>query len=253
MNVIDLNADVGESYGLMHSGMDSEIIPHVTSVNIATGFHSGDPDTMKKTVELAISNNKSIGAHPSYPDLQGFGRRKIDMDANSIENLINYQVGALHAFSKDKLNHVKPHGALYNNAAKDINIAEAIFNSVNFFDSSLIHVCLANSEWSKFLKSKKVKLANEGFADRAYDENGYLVSRSIKGSVLHNKNEIIERVIGMVKNRTVKCITGKLIQLDVDTICLHGDNKESVSLAKNLRKELLSAGCEIKSLPQFIN
>jgi UPF0271 protein len=116
----------------------------------------------------------------------------------------------------------------------------------------LIHVCLANSEWSKFLKSKKVKLANEGFADRAYDENGYLVSRSIKGSVLHNENEIIERVIGMVKNKTVKCITGKIIQLDVDTICLHGDNKESVLLAKNLRKELLSAGCEIKSLPKFI-
>ena len=253
MNVVDLNADVGESYGLMHSGIDSEIIPHVTSVNIATGFHSGDPDTIKKTVELALSYSKSIGAHPSYPDLQGFGRRKIDMDIDSIENLISYQVGALHAFSKDNLNHVKPHGALYNNAAKDINIAEAIFKSVDFFDNTLIHVSLANSEWSKFLKSKKVKVANEGFADRAYDENGHLVARSIEGSVLHNENEIIERVIGMVKNKTVKSITGKLIQLNVDTICLHGDNKESVLLAKNLRKELLSSGCEIKSLPQFIN
>ena len=175
------------------------------------------------------------------------------MDIDSIENLISYQVGALHAFSKDNLNHVKPHGALYNNAAKDINIAEAIFKSVNFFDNTLIHVSLANSEWSKFLKSKKVKVANEGFADRAYDENGHLVARSIEGSVLHNENEIIERVIGMVKNKTVKSITGKLIQLNVDTICLHGDNKESVLLAKNLRKELLSSGCEIKSLPQFIN
>ena len=105
MNVVDLNADVGESYGLMHSGIDSEIIPHVTSVNIATGFHSGDPDTIKKTVELALSYSKSIGAHPSYPDLQGFGRRKIDMDIDSIENLISYQVGALHAFSKDLQTH----------------------------------------------------------------------------------------------------------------------------------------------------
>ena len=137
MNVIDLNADVGESYGLMHSGMDSEIIPHVTSVNIATGFHSGDPDTIKKTVELAISNNKSIGAHPSYPDLQGFGRRKIDMDANSIENLINYQVGALHAFSKDKLNHVKPHGALNNMSSLDPAIATAIARGVNLVDPNL--------------------------------------------------------------------------------------------------------------------
>tara|TARA_B100000902_G_scaffold399525_1_gene470800 strand:- start:1158 stop:1919 length:762 start_codon:yes stop_codon:yes gene_type:complete len=253
MNVVDLNADVGESYGLMHSGIDSEIIPHVTSVNIATGFHSGDPDTIRKTINLALSNSKSIGAHPSYPDLQGFGRRKIDMDIDSIENLISYQIGALYAYAKDELKHVKPHGALYNNAAKDLKIAEAIFKSVDSFDSNLIHVSLSNSEWSNFLKSKKVKVANEGFADRAYDENGHLVSRSIEGSVLHNEDEIIERVIGMVKNKTVKSITGKVIKLNVDTICLHGDNKESVSLAKKLKNELLNSGCEIKSLPQFVN
>ena len=154
------------------------------------------PNWMQKTIELSINNQVSIGAHPSYPDLSGFGRRDMSLSKNEVENLIKYQVGALTGFvGIDNLSHVKPHGALYNNAAKDMNIAEAIFNSVNFFDSSLIHVCLANSEWSKFLKSKKVKLANEGFADRAYDENGYLVSRSIKGSVLHNKNEIIEIII----------------------------------------------------------
>ena len=175
------------------------------------------------------------------------------MDIDSIENLISYQIGALYAYAKDELKHVKPHGALYNNAAKDLKIAEAIFKSVDSFDSNLIHVSLSNSEWSNFLKSKKVKVANEGFADRAYDENGHLVSRSIEGSVLHNEDEIIERVIGMVKNKTVKSITGKVIKLNVDTICLHGDNKESVSLAKKLKNELLNSGCEIKSLPQFVN
>ena len=138
MNVVDLNADVGESYGLMHSGMDSEIIPHVTSVNIAAGFHSGDPDTIKKTVELAISTGKSIGAHPSYPDLQGFGRRKIDMNFESIENLTNYQIGAVYAFAKENLSHVKPHGALYNNAAVDMNIASSIYNAIYCFDSEPI-------------------------------------------------------------------------------------------------------------------
>lgn len=252
MNVVDLNADVGESYGLMHSGMDKEIIPHVTSVNIAAGFHSGDPDTIKKTVELAISTRKSIGAHPSYPDLQGFGRRKMDMDFESIENLTNYQIGAMYAFAKENLNHVKPHGALYNNAAVDMKIANAIYNAINCFDNKLIHVALANSEWSEYLKSKKAKVANEGFADRAYDENGHLVSRSIEGSVLHNDVEIIDRVIGMVKNKEVKSITGKIIKLDVDTICLHGDNKNSVLLAKKLKEELINSGCEIKSLPTFL-
>ena len=252
MNIIDLNADVGESYGLMHSGMDSEIIPHVTSVNIAAGFHSGDPDTIKKTVELAISTGKSIGAHPSYPDLQGFGRRKIDMNFESIENLTNYQIGAVYAFAKENLSHVKPHGALYNNAAVDMNIASSIYNAIHCFDSELIHVALANSEWSEYLKSKKVKVANEGFADRAYDENGHLVSRTIEGSVLHNDIEIIDRVIGMVKNKEVKSISGKNIKLDVDTICLHGDNKDSVLLAKKLKEELINSGCEIKNLSTFI-
>ena len=131
-------------------------------------------------------------------------------------------------------------------------IANSIYNAINCFDSKLIHVALANSEWSEYLKSKKAKVANEGFDERAYDENGHLVSRSIEGSVLHNNAEIINRVIGMVKNKEVKSITGKIIKLDVDTICLHGDNKDSVLLAKKLKEELINLGCEIKSLPTFL-
>ena len=138
--VIDLNADIGESYGLMRSGQDELISPHVTSVNIATGFHSGDPDSIKNTVNLALKNNNSIGAHPSYPDLQGFGRRYMEMSKFSIENIMTYQIGALYAFAPNEISHIKPHGALYNAAAKDIKIVEPIFNSIVNFIPSLREV-----------------------------------------------------------------------------------------------------------------
>ncbi|MBM01431.1 MAG: lactam utilization protein LamB [Chloroflexi bacterium] len=251
--VIDLNADIGESYGLMKSGKDEFISPHVTSVNIATGFHSGDPDSISKTVDLALQNNNSIGAHPSFPDLQGFGRRFMEMSKASINNIMTYQIGALSAFVKDKISHVKPHGALYNAAAKDIKIVEPIFDSILNFDPEIIHVVLANSVWEDFVKSKKVKFSREGFADRAYTDDGQLVSRNIPGSVLKNHDEILERVISMALKGKVKTIKGKEINLQIDTICLHGDNEESVELAKAIKEELIRMGCEVTKMTDFID
>ena len=252
IGVVDLNADVGESYGLMKSGHDELIIPHITSVNIATGFHSGDPDTIKKTIDLSINHNKSIGAHPSYPDLQGFGRREMKLTSESIKNIITYQIGALDAFLGGAMVHVKPHGALYNLACKDLEVAEAIFNSVDNFRSEIIHVVLANSPWQNLLSSKKIKFAKEGFADRALTDDGLLVPRSEKGAVISNKDQILERTIGMVQTGSIKSISGKLIKIDPDTICLHGDNNESVSLAKSIKEELLRSGCDLKPLKEFI-
>jgi len=258
--VIDLNADIGESYGLMKSGKDELISPHVTSVNIATGFHSGDPDSIRNTVDLALQNNNSIGAHPSFPDLQGFGRRFMEMSKISINNIMTYQIGALSGFLQDKthvqgsrISHVKPHGALYNAAAKDIKIAEPIFDSISSFDQEIIHVVLANSIWEDFVKSKNVRFAREGFADRAYTDDGQLVSRDIPGSVLKNHDEILERVINMALKGKVKTIKGKEINLQIDTICLHGDNEESVELAKAIKEELIRMGCEVKKMTSFID
>ena len=250
LGIVDLNADVGESYGLMKSGKDELIIPFVSSVNIATGFHSGDPDTIKDTVSL--SKDKGIGAHPSYPDLQGFGRRFMEIPKESISNLIAYQIGALSAFLDFQLSHVKPHGALYNAACSDIGVAQAIFSSVKNIDKDIIHVTLANSEWDKFLSSKGVKVAKEGFADRALNDNGLLVPRSEAGAVIHNQDQILERVVSMVSSGEVKSISGKKINIRPDTICLHGDNEESVNLAKQIRDELIRAGCEVKPMKDFI-
>ena len=251
--VIDLNADIGESDGRMRSGQDELISPHVTSVNIATGFHSGDPDSIKNTVDLALKNNNSIGAHPSYPDLQGFGRRYMEMSKFSIENIMTYQIGALYAFAPNEISHIKPHGALYNAAAKDIKIVEPIFNSIVNFNPELIHVVLANSVWEDFVKTKQVKFSREGFADRAYTDDGQLVNRNIPGAVLKNHDEILERVVDMALKGIVKSIEGKEINLEIDTICLHGDNKESVELAKKIRNELVTMGCEVKKMTDFIS
>lgn len=250
--IVDLNADIGESYGLMKSGKDDLISPYVTSVNIATGFHSGDPDSIRRTIDLAISNNNSIGAHPSFPDLQGFGRRSMEMSKFSIENIMTYQIGALSAFLEEKISHVKPHGALYNSASQKINVAEPIFDSILKFNPEIIHVVLANSIWEDFVKSKKVKFSREGFADRAYTDEGQLLSRNIEGSVLNNENEILERVVDMALKGKVRSITGKEIRIQIDTICLHGDNEKSAVLAKKIRYELENRGCEIKKMTDFI-
>jgi len=251
---IDINADIGESFGAYKLGSDNQISKYISSANIATGFHAGDPNCMKETVTIANKNNLGIGAHPSYPDLVGFGRRPMTLPYADIYNLITYQIGALSAFTENhKLQHVKPHGALYNSAVKDDSIAEAIVNSIYDYDPNIIHVVLAGSKWEKIAKSRGVLVARECYADRAINSDGSLVSRNIKNSVIHDPIEVIERSLKLVIDQRVKTIDGDEIDFQADTICVHGDTKGSVELAKLIRNEMEKNSVEILKMKQILD
>ena len=253
MGIIDLNADVGESFGNMTSGLDNEIVPFVTSVNIATGFHSGDPNWIYKTVKLAENSNVSIGAHPSYPDLMGFGRRDMSFDDWEIVNLIKYQVGALLQFTRDKkIQHVKPHGALYNKASRDEKEARAVVQAIKEIDPEIIHVVLSGSIWEEVAKESGVRIAREAFADRAITSDGKLVSRNVKGSVITQEEEIVKRVIKLAKTGTMDSIDGDSVEISAETLCLHGDNKSSGGLASVIRKELERSGIRLSPMHTFV-
>lgn len=237
---MDLNCDLGESYGSFRIGNDEEIIPLVDSVNIACGFHSGDPNIMNQTVQLAKQYNVKIGAHPGYPDLHGFGRRRLDMKPEEVYAIVLYQIGALHAFTsahETKLHHVKPHGALYNIAATDKKIASAIANAIADFDPSLILFGLANSELVKAGESAGLTVWKEAFADRTYQNNGTLTPRSEKDAVLDHEDDVVEQVQLLTKHQA-KTISGSIIQLEADTICVHGDNSNAIDLVKKIRRAL---------------
>lgn len=251
MKKIDLNCDLGESFGTYKLGMDKEILKYISSANIACGWHAGDPIVMEETVKLAKLNNVEMGAHPGYPDLIGFGRREMGATADEIKAYVKYQVGALEAFAKSenrKLQHVKPHGAMYNTAAKNYKIASAIVQGIKEVNSELILLGLANSEMIKAAKDMGLRVASEVFADRAYNEDGSLVARSLPGAVIHDKDEAIRRVIRMVKEGKVETITGKDIEIDVQSICIHGDNPEALEFAKNIKLALEKDGVEISPL-----
>lgn len=251
MKKIDLNCDLGESFGTYKLGMDKEILKYISSANIACGWHAGDPVVMDETVKLAKLNNVEIGAHPGYPDLIGFGRREMGATPEEIKAYVKYQVGALEAFAKSenrKLQHVKPHGAMYNTAAKNYKIAFAIAQGIKEVNSELILLGLANSEMIKAAKDVGLRVASEVFADRAYNEDGSLVARSLPGAVIHDKDEAIRRVVRMIKEGKVETITGKDIEIDVQSICIHGDNPEALEFAKNIKLSLEKDGVEIVPL-----
>lgn len=252
---IDLNSDLGESFGPWKMGRDAEVMKSVTSANVACGFHAGDPLVMAKTVELAMSAGVAIGAHPGYPDLQGFGRRKMICSPEDIYTDCLYQIGALSAFcraSGTELQHVKAHGALYNTAAKDIELARAIARAVKDGGKDLILMGLANSLFEKAALGMGVPFASEAFADRTYEEDGSLVSRKKEGSVIHDSKTAAERVIRMVKEGTVETITGKVISLKPHSICLHGDTPEAVEISAEIRKSLIEAGIKVVSLKKIL-
>ncbi|MFW5791016.1 MAG: LamB/YcsF family protein [Bacillota bacterium] len=252
---IDLNADIGESFGVYKLGMDEELINYISSANIACGFHAGDPDVMAKTVSMAVANQVGIGAHPSFSDLQGFGRRKMDLEVEQIKNLVTYQLGALAAFARSRglnLQHLKPHGALYNLAASNYEIARTIAQAIKEFDQELIFVAMCKSEMYKAGKDLDLRVAGEAFADRAYNQDGTLVSRKISGAVLEDPEIIEERVIRMIKKREVETIEGNIINIQPDTICLHGDNPEAIAIVKKLVSAVKSAGIIIKPLDEII-
>src|SRR6187455_3113171 len=243
---IDLNCDLGESFGVWPMGNDSAMIELATSVNIACGFHAGDADTMKKTVDLAKTHGVSIGAHPGYCDLHGFGRRPIvGLTSREIENLVAYQIGALQAIATmagHRVTHVKAHGALSNVACEDDMTAKAIASAIKAVDPNLVFVVLANSKLVQAGEAANLALVHEVFADRAYENDGSLVSRRKPGAVLHDPKAIADRVVRMVQDGAVVSVTGKVIKMRTDTVCIHGDTPGAVEIGRGVRQALKDAG-----------
>ena len=252
-NRIDFNCDMGESFGMYTLGYDEEVIKYITSANIACGFHAGDPMWMRRTVELAEEYEVGIGAQPSYPDLKGFGRRYMAVTPEEAKNDLVYQIGALQAFTRTKrLQHVKPHGALYNQAVNDKALATAICEAVLEVDPDMILLALAGSPWVKIAEDMGVRVAREIFADRALNPDGTLVSRSQPGSVIHDVGEVVERSLKMVTEGKAITITGDVIEAQAESICLHGDTPGAVEMAASVRRALESAGVEIVPIGQLM-
>jgi UPF0271 protein len=248
---IDLNCDMGESYGRYRLGEDAAMLEVVTSANIACGLHAGDPLVMRETVTLAAARGVAIGAHPGYPDVQGFGRRAMGMAPAELEAAIVYQLGALSGFVRAAgaaLTHVKPHGALYNTAAEDPTVAAAVARAVAAFDDALIVVTLPNSELAAAAATTGLATAAEGFADRAYQADGTLVPRSRSGAVIHDPERAAQRAIRMVTESVVEAITGEIVFLDIDTLCVHGDTPDAPAIARTLRAALERNDIQIRGL-----
>ncbi|MBW2039573.1 MAG: 5-oxoprolinase subunit PxpA [Deltaproteobacteria bacterium] len=255
---IDLNSDVGESFGVYKIGLDEEVIPLISSANIACGFHAGDPAVMRRTIALAKRHGVALGAHPGFPDLLGFGRRYIDATLEEIRDYVTYQIGAFQAFATlqgMKIQHVKSHGGLYNMAVQDVSIWEAMAEVISGMDKDLILVVLAGpkrEELEEIGRRYGIRVAFEFFADRAYNRDGSLVSRREPGAVIEDQQVVAERVLKMVTEGRVSAKDGTEIELAADTICVHGDNPSAVRLAKRIREVLLSSGIEIASMGTFL-
>ena len=248
---IDLNCDMGESYGVYRLGEDQAAMPLISSANVACGFHASDPDNMWQTVQLAKKHGVAVGAHPAYPDLVGFGRRQMALSNAEVEAAILYQLGALQGFCQAegvKLQHVKAHGALYNKAEKDANTALAIAKAIHKFDPSLIMVCMAGSVMVDAAKSIGLPYAQEVFADRAYTAQGTLVARKLPGAVIHDLNEVVARVMQMVEKNTVTTIDGQELPICADTVCVHGDTPGAVEMIARIRHALEAAGFAVQAM-----
>jgi UPF0271 protein len=258
VNKIDLNSDVGESFGNYQLGLDEKIIPLISSANIACGFHAGDPTVMKRTIAIAKEYGVAPGAHPGFPDLMGFGRRKMDASLDEIKDYVTYQMGALQAFAAAQgmaLQHVKPHGALYNMAVENMEIWDAIAEVTAAVDSGLILFVMAGP-WRQDLEAigarHGIRIAFEFFGDRAYNPDGTLVSRKLPGAVIQDHELVAEKVLKMVKGGKVVCIDGTEIELAAETICVHGDNPAALELVRNIRESLLEEGIEITPPATFL-
>ena len=253
---IDINCDLGESFGAFKIGNDAKIMPHITSANIACGFHAGDPMTIAQTIALAKKHRVAVGAHPGLPDLIGFGRREMQLTPEEAESYTLYQVSAIQGFAKAaglSLQHVKPHGALYNMAAKDEKLSEAIVNAVRRLSKDLVVFALPKSALAKTAAKAKLRVAHEFFADRAYNPDGSLVSRRQKGAVIHDPHKVVQRAITMVKEGTIQAFNGEILSLGtMHTICVHGDTPNAVKLAEALKKGLRKAGVKVEPVGNFI-
>lgn len=245
MNYIDLNCDMGESFGVYKLGYDEAAMPLIASANIACGFHASDPENMVKTVRLAKQYGAAVGAHPSYPDLAGFGRRFMAASPEEVYADVLYQIGALWAVCRSEgmtLQHVKPHGALYNAASENVAIGIAIAEAIKAIDPKIYMVCLGNSVMTDAARQVGVAYVEEAFADRAYTNDGHLVSRKLPGSVIHDPETVAERVLSMVKDKTVLSIDNKPVPIKADTICVHGDTPGAVDMIKTIRRRFEQEG-----------
>ena len=248
MGTIDLNCDMGESFGAYTIGADDEVMRSITSANVACGYHGGDPAVMRRTVQLARDAGVSVGAHPGLPDLAGFGRREMRVTPQEVEDMVLYQVGALAAIAAAegvRLRHVKAHGALYNMAARDRGLARAIASAVRAFDRTLILFVLPASELERAGREAGLEVALEGFADRAYERDGSLSPRSRAGSVIHDPEEVVRRAVRMAAGGGVTATDGSEIALRPDTICTHGDTPGANELTRLLRAGLEREGIAV--------
>ena len=252
---IDINCDMGESFGVYTLGCDEAAMPFVTSVNVACGFHASDPSNMLKTVRKVKQFDIAIGAHPSFPDLVGFGRRKMAASGEEIYADVVYQIGALAAICRSEgltLQHVKVHGALYNMAEKDPAVGGAIAEAIKSVDPKLYMVCSCNSAMVKAAQKAGVKYVEEAFADRAYTNEGTLVPRRQAGAVIHDIKEVAERVVGLVKTGKVQTIDGTEIALNAQTICVHGDTPGAVDMIKEIKSRLAQQGITLERFSRFV-
>ena len=238
---MDINSDMGEGFGAWEMGNDASLLDYITSTNIACGWHAGDPARMKKLVEMASKKGVHIGAHPGFPDLEGFGRREMAISEQDAYNYVLYQAGALKAFvnaAGNKLHHVKPHGALYNQAAKDIKLARGIAQAVKDLGSEVILYGLAGSCLIDAAKELNIPVWQEVFADRKYTKEGFLVPRTQVGAVIEDEAEALNQAIGMSKHGKVTTMDGSEIKIQADTLCIHGDNPHAVEFAKRIKTAL---------------
>jgi UPF0271 protein len=244
---------MGESFGMYKMGLDEEVIKYISSANVACGFHAGDPQWMRETVHLAEVHGVAVGAHTSFPDLVGFGRRNIEISPEEAKNDVIYQIGALQAFtSVHRLQHVKPHGAMYNRAVVDEDLARSICDAILEVDSDLILIALAGSRWVKIAQDMGLRVAREIFADRALNPDGTLVSRSKDGSVLHDVDEVADRSLRMVREGKATSIDGDTIEVDAESLCIHGDTPGAVEMAKVLRQQLDAESITVTPLSQLV-
>lgn len=255
MYKVDVNSDLGESFGRYTLGMDADILPLVSSANVACGYHASDPLVMNKTIAMAKEAGVRVGAHPGFPDLMGFGRRNMDVSPAEAKAYTLYQLGALDAFCKAhgvKMQHVKPHGAMYNMAGKDYALSKAICEAIYEYNKDLIVMALSGGELVHAAEDMGLKVAREVFADRAYEEDGSLVNRRKEGAMITDENEAIARVVWMIKEQKVTAITGKDIPIKADSVCVHGDGVKALAFVKKIRETLTAEGIEIVPLEAIL-
>ena len=252
---VDLNCDLGESFGRYTLGMDDKVIPMISSANVACGYHASDPVVMEKTIEIAKAAGVRVGAHPGFPDLMGFGRRNMDVSPEEAKAYTLYQLGALDAFCRAKgvvMQHVKPHGALYNMAGKDYALAKGICEAICSYNRNLIVMALSGGQLVQAAEDLGLRVAREVFADRAYEEDGSLVNRRKEGAMITDEEIAIARVIRMVKEQKVTTITGKEIPIKADSVCVHGDGVKALAFVEKIRAELMKEGITICSLDEIV-